>query len=760
MSSPERQHGWISRAGVLLLLILPMLGCANQDKAGDSFFDGLFAADLTARKPLPPKDGGPPDEGPPAAQIYPGTAGGANGVTGSAGAAHLMAAAAPGVARAPAGDSYDLNFENADISAVVKALMGDVLGMTYSVDPRVQGAISLSSGRPLPKSDILPILEAALKVANAAVVKDGPLYRIVPTSEAIGGGITDRGGRGSRVESGYGISVLPLKYVSAQAVIRVIESFAARPGAVRVDPQRNLIVIQGTSTERASALEAALALDVDWLRNQSVGIYPLRNASPEAVITELQGIMASGDGQTGQNMVKFMPVSRINAILAVAKTREQIAEVGAWINRLDQSDTSNTGLRVYRVRFGSAKIIAGLLNEVFTGRSSTAGGSDLAQLTPGASTQSASTGLGASSSSSSSSSSDDDDDDNSGSGSGSSGSSGFSSGSTSQQQGSSRDRAPGQANGASASGTGGPAPFPNVRISADVANNALLIYATREQYKAIERAVRELDRAPLQVAIDTIIAEVTLSDNLQYGVQFYLSSAALGMGKNQGSVGFGETKTLKRMIPGFNLLLGPAQDPRLIVDALKNLTQVKVLSSPSLVVLDNQPATLTVGDQVPIATSSAQSNQAADAPTVNTIDFRNTGVILSVTPRVNANGVVALDVEQEISHVVNQGTGATLTPTISQRKIKSSIAVASGQTVLLGGLISERHEVTKQGLPILSELKGIGDLFGSTNKTTSRTELILFIRPQIIRDGVDAQLVAEELRSKVFLLSGGSRSRP
>jgi general secretion pathway protein D len=730
----------------MLVLILPMLGCAGQDKTGgEAFFDGLFAADITARRPLPQSDSGPPDEGPPPPQIYPGSAGGPNG---SAAYMDTQATTAR-VGRVGGGDTYDLNFENADISAVVKALMGDVLGYPYSVDPRVSGSISLSSGRPLPKSDVLPMLEAALKVANAAVVKDGPLYRVVPSSEAIGAGTTDRGGRG-RIEPGYGISVLPLKYVSAQAVIRVIESFAARPGAVRIDPQRNLIIIQGTSTERSSALEAALALDVDWLRNQSVGIYPLRNASPEAVITELEGIMASGEGGTGQNMVKFMPVSRINAVLAVAKTREQIAQVQAWITRLDQSDTSNTGLRVYRVRFGSAKIIAGLLNEVFTGRASTAGTSDLAQLTPGATAQSAST----SSQSSTSSSSDDDDDDDS-----SSSSSGFSSGST-QQQGSSRDRAPGQANGTAAAGAGGPAPFPNVRISADIANNALLIYATREQFKAIERAVRELDRAPLQVAIDTIIAEVTLSDNLQYGVQFFVSSAAMGLGKNKGSIGYGETKKLERMIPGFNLLLGPNQDPRLIIDALKNLTQVKVLSSPSLVVLDNQPATLQVGDQVPIATSSAQSNQSADAPTVNTIDFRNTGVILSVTPRVNANGVVALDVEQEISHVVNQGTGTTLTPTISQRKVKSSIAVASGQTVLLGGLISERHETTRQGLPILSDLKGIGELFGSTSKSVSRTELILFIRPQIIRDGVDAQLVAEELRSKVFLLSGGTRAKP
>lgn len=735
------------------MLALTLAGCVS-DKASDSGgFDALFAADLTAKRPLPAHSGGSvSQERIPAAQVYPGT-GSPTGTT--------VIAGRPGVS--PAGDdggttgSYNLNFENADISAVVKALLGDVLALNYSLDPRVQGTISLSSGRPIVRKDVLPLLESALKVANAAVVKDGPIYRIVPMSEAIGSGPTDTASTGAP-EPGYGISVLPLKYVSAAAVTRVIESFAARPGAVRVEPGTNLLVVQGSSTERASAMEAALALDVDFLKNQSVGIYPVKNGSPEAVIAELQNIMSSGEGGTAQNLVKFMPVSRLNAVLAIAKTREQINQVSAWVSRLDQADYGNTSLRVYRVRFGSAKVIAGLLNEIFTGKASTPGTSDLSQLTPGVSVQRSTSDFGAgatavgssvfnnsssggSSSSSSDSSSDDEDSSDSGSS-----SSGTSNGSTTP----------------TASANSGPAPFPNVRISADIGNNSLLIYASREQYRAIERAIEELDKAPLQVAIDTIIAEVTLKDDLSYGVQYYLTSNDVGLGRNNGSIGLNTTpadaqnarQSLQKMIPGFNLVLGPKQDPRLILSALKNLTQVKVLSSPSLVVLDNQPATLQVGDQVPIATRSAVSVDDPDAPVVNNIDFRNTGVILSVTPRVNANGVVSLDVEQEISNVVSGAT--TLTPTISQRRVKSSVAVASGQTVLLGGLIQERQTKTRTGIPVLSDLKGVGDLFSTTSKSLDRTELILFIRPQIIRDGVDAQLVAEELRSKVQMLTGGT----
>lgn len=739
----------------MLFCACMLTSCAGpSEKSGESggAFDLLFGVDLTAKKPLPMRGRGDGDEKVPPAQVYSGLDGAVGRTAPGTGAGPAGSSGAPGTAGSTTG-TFDLNFENADIAAVTKSLLGDVLSLNYSIDPRVQGQISLSSGRPIMRSQVLPLLEAALKVSNAAVVKDGPIYRIVPISEAIGSGPTDNASTGAP-EPGYGISVVPLKYVAASAVIRVVESFAARPGAVRIEPGTNLLIVQGSSTERASAMEAALALDVDFLKNQSVGIYPVKNGSPEAIIAELQNVLGTGEGGTGQNLVKFLPISRLNAVLAVAKTKEQINQVTAWVGRLDQADYGNTSLRVYRVRFGSAKVIAGLLNEIFTGKAGTPGTSDLSQLTPGVSVQRSISDFG--SGATSVGSSQFANNQNTGSGGGGDissdgdGDSGIAGAGTQTGNGSTT---PGTA------ANNGPGPFPNVRISADVGNNSLLIYASREQYRAIERAVEELDKAPLQVAIDTIIAEVTLKDDLQYGVQFFLKSKDVNLSPGKGSIGLGQQAVLERLIPGFNLVLGPKQDPRLILSALRTLTTVKVLSSPSLVVLDNHPATLQVGDQVPIATRSATSVDDPDAPLVNNIDFRNTGVILSVTPRVNSNGVVSLDVEQEISNVVNNGDQATLTPTISQRRVKSSIAVASGQTVLLGGLISDRKETNKSGIPILGDLKAIGPLFSTTRTTTNRTELILFIRPQIIRDGVDAQLVSEELRSKVNLLGGGTAGR-
>jgi general secretion pathway protein D len=281
--------------------------------------------------------------------------------------------------------------------------------------------------------------------------------------------------------------------------------------------------------------------------------------------------------------------------------------------------------------------------------------------------------------------------------------------------------------------------------------------------------LRQLDRPQLQVAIDATVAEVTLNDNLNYGVQFFLQSQYFGVKPGTGSVsnipasppGVPSVNAaglvgaaLNRAFPGFNFLIGSEATPNMILDALHAVTDLRVLSNPSLVVLDNQVATLSVGNDVPISTGSANVLNSATATSntiVNTIDYRSTGIIIRVLPRVNVNGNVRLDIEQEISQVLNGSTNTTtnLTPTVSQRKVKSSLAVATGQTVLLAGLIQEQKEIDRNGIPLLDQIAGIGDAFSHQGKTGARTELIIFIRPQIIRDSVDAHYVAEELRTKL-----------
>jgi general secretion pathway protein D len=652
---------------------------------------------------------------------------------------------------------YTLNFENAQISQVAKSVLGDILGVPYVIDSRAQGTISLSTGRPVDKKDMLYVLESALSANNLVMVKNASGYRIAPANEGAIGSV-DAGKDGA--EPGFGLTVIPLQYVSGTTLAKLLEGFATRPGAIRTDPSGKLLLVVGTGTERESALETVRSFDVDWLRGQSVGMYPVQNSTPEPIVGELEKIMDSGDSGLGHGLVKFQPVARLNSILVVASKPELLRVASRWIARLDEPSTSTASVKVYKVRYGDAKQIAQLLQQVFT---TNAGSAESAtnEIAPGSGVKamsaaerltggvsSASSGLGSSSGFG---------------GLGSSGGLGNANSSGSPAQGGVQRTAATQFGGApvatlnselnalSDSGSGGPQ-LPNVRITADLINNSVLIYARPEEYKLIERTLMQLDRPKLQVAIDVTIAEVTLNDQLNYGVQFFLGGGAISNTTsgtipsiiNNVASNVGATTTGTGLSGGLNIIAGHPASPRVVINALSAITDVKILSNPSLVVVDNGDASLEVGDQVPIATGSATVLSANNA-VVNTVDYKNTGVILHVQPHVNYNGSVTLEIDQ----LVSQPTTTSLTPTISTREVKSTISVVSGQSVLLAGMIQDNQSKSRSGVPILGQLPYVGAAFGTTGKTDVRTELIMFIRPQIIRDGADASMVAEELRAKM-----------
>ncbi|GKQ52149.1 type II secretion system secretin GspD [Bradyrhizobium sp. Ce-3] len=665
----------------------------------------------------------------------------------TAGTATRMASAVDGDVIAEGG-GIELNFDNADIPTVVKSVIGDSLGMNYVVDPRVQGVITLASAQRIPRKDVLPIFESVLRMSNAALLREDNLVRIVPLPEAAGAGVSVIGAG----QPGYGVSIVPLRFVSAAAIGKTAESFLSRPGAVRVDQARNVLLIQGTASERQAALGVIGTLDVEWLRNQSVGLYPLKSTAPDTMIRELEKVFDTADGGQGQGVIKFQPVSRMNAVLAVSKNSKVLERATQWVRRLDRSDPTGTTVRVYSLRFGNARSIARTLNEMFVGRSSqSAGDSQTSATAPGQNgTTSRIDSLGAGTLGSSN---------NNNNTQGATGGSTDVSGNANKTQVGFGDRKDDdQDNAGPAGGTAlGSLPrgvFQNVRISADKSTNAIMVYSNQEDYLVIERALEQLDRPRLQVAVDAMVAEVTLTNQLQYGVQAYLTSANAGAGPDKGSVGLftaaqsaAQTALLSRVLPGFNAVLGAEANPKLVLNALSTLTTVKVLSAPSLVVADNEPAILEVGDQVPISTGSTVTGLNV----VSSISRQNTGIILKVLPHVHPNGSIELEIEQEVSNVVNPAgaSAQNLTPTISQRRIHSTIATSSGQTALLGGLIKEDDERTVSGLPGLNEIKYLGDLLGQKSDSKTRSEIIVFVTTKIVRNPHDAQVVAEEFRERL-----------
>ncbi|MET4386013.1 general secretion pathway protein D [Bradyrhizobium sp. F1.4.3] len=734
------------------------VGDAGVDAAQLDVSDKVRSLDLLPRQPQPVN----------ALAATTGSQGGGNVRAAMYEGSEVTAVADDRLMPTPNGNGFDLNFENTPVATVAKVVLGDILHVGYTIDPRVQGTVSLVSVRPVPKSDMVFVLENALRLSGVVLLHDTTGYRLTPLGDAVGGGRLDAAA--ANPEPGFGISVVPLQYVSAQTLLKLTDSFATRAGAIRADTTRNLLLIQGTGAERRTAVDTVLSFDVDWMRGQSVGIFPVSSGSPAPVIAELEKIVDSGENGLSQNVIKFMPITRLNAVMVVTKKPEMLRTAATWIKRLDRNDTARTTVHVYRVKYGDARQIARVLTDMFLGGSS---GNLLdsadSQVAPGSGAVATSSVADRLSLNGNSSSNIGGFASRGNSAAGAMGQgigAGGQANNPNQSQGNNAALDSGRGSG---TGNGQPA-MQDVRITPDAVNNNLLIYADQANYRIIEATLLQIDEPQLQVAIDATIAEVTLNNTLSYGVQTYLTSRNLGLKPNTGSILNTQATTapatvtdattgaasvagsvtnafINRAFPGFNFLIGSETQPSLILDALHAVTSVKVLSNPSLVVINNQVATLQVGDVVPVSTGSATVLTTSNT-VVNTIDYRNTGIILKVSPRVSVNGTVRLDIEQEISNV-SATSANSLTPTVSERRVKSQIAVVNGQTVLLAGLISEQQSGSRNALPVLDQIPGLGDAFGHQSNATQRTELIIFIRPQIIRDGSDAHVVAEELRSRL-----------
>jgi len=743
------------RVGIVLLQALLLTHCSSFQMTQKDFSGGfsqqdavgstISNTDLSARAPMAMDDGAGNSGGAQAPMLFPGTEPDSAPPPAyrDAEERRRTASAEPVTLR---GDGVEMNFEGTDIASAAKTLLGDILHLNFQIDPRVQGSVTLASVGPVPRKNVLPAFESALRMQNAAIVHDGAFIKIVPISEAAAHTSISMGAG----EPGFGVSVVPLRYVSAMSAAKAAENLVARAGSIKADQARNLLLVQGTASEREAAIDVISTFDVEWMRNQSVGVYPLKSTSPESMIGELERVFETREGGPGNGVIQFQPISRMNAVMVVTKNPDYLKQTTRWVQRLDRADTSGSMVRTYRLRYGNAADVAKMLGNIFGGQQAGAGDSPMNQIAPGSTTRE--TRLDSLNAQGS----------NSARQSGATGATGATGSTRSATPIAAAFEAFSNQKNTDANGpqntppiSGGAAPhgvFENVRITPDTVNNAVLVYSTQEQYRVVERALRDVDRPRLGVAIDATIAEVTLTDKLQYGVQYFLSNnnnvAAGFVGTTAQAIG---AAALKTAAPGFNLLLGSNASPKVILSALSSVTDVRVLSSPSIVAMDNQPALLQVGDEVPISTGTATILSNSNTPIVNQIELLNTGVILKVLPHVNANGSIQLEIDQEVSSVPNNsGNQQTLTPTISQRRIHSTVAAMSGQTVLLGGLISDNTTRSRDGIPGLSNIQVLGGLFSTTDNSKTRSEIIIFIRPQLIRNSIDARAVTQEFRDKLL----------
>jgi general secretion pathway protein D len=639
------------------------------------------------------------------------------------GPAALSLAAPPAT---PSQSDVRLAFDGTDIRTVIDQILGNILHQNYTIDPGVTGTATLRSVTPLARADLLPTLQTLLAADHAVLLRQNGIFRVMPQAEAeISSVMAGDAATG-------GAAVISLRYADPLELTIALKPFVANSGRIVAEETENAVIVEGDPATRLALTSLVKAFDVDALAGQSYEIFPVGAGNAKDFAAAFSAALARSGGtptdagsyQTKEPAVSVVPLERINAVLVIAKNESLIFDAQRVYAVLNQeSDETVRGWHVYYLQNGRANDAAYVLQQAFTPDDVTA------QPTPAApglqpagfngqdgNSDSGSTGIG-----------------------GILGGAGQSGGSTGAAAGTDENA---DASLGPLSGGPGTANPDAMRIIPDMENNSLLVYGTEAEDDQVNAMLEKIDISPVEVRIDATIAEVDLNDALQYGTQFFFKSGGINAVLSNGT-----TSSLTTNFPGFVLSGDGADAAPLAISALQAVTTVHVLSSPELLVLDGQAGSLQVGNDVPYLSQTSQSTTSAGAPVVNSIDYRETGVILQVTPHVGNDGEVTLDVAQEVSGVQAGVTTAGInSPTFSERALTSRIAVADGQTVGLAGLISDSNAQTNSGIPFLKNIPLIGDLAGSQNNTRTRTELLVLITPHVIRTQNDADALTADLR--------------
>ncbi len=648
------------------------------------------------------------------------------------------------------GPSVALNFEGADLRDVVRNILTDILNESYTIEPQVGGTVTIRTTSGIPREALPATLEMLLRMNGAAMVKESGIWKILPAAAAVRGNLTPQLGNSTRaLQPGFSVQIVPLRFMSARQMAAVLEPFLKEATAVRVDDLRNLLILSGTELELRHLFETIDMFDVNWMAGMSVGMFTLQSADVKTVMADLDKALGPAATSPITGILRIIPIERMNALLIVTPQPEYLEEAKKWIERLDKGGEGG-GVRfyVYQVQNSRAERIGPLLQQAFTGRAPTPT-TQAPTLAPGTP---AGTIVGAPP---------------------------F----QAQPAVPVANQPPAQVNvqvapGAAAlaaaqaaargvTGGDGVGVVRNVQVVSDKDNNTILIVATPAEYSVIEAALKKLDVPQRQVVIEVTIAEVKLTDSLQFGVEWLFRGGApsgRGSGGNvtrstpfnpqpSGTTTISANPALA-LLQGFYYLINNAAFPGGVQAALHLLDQygdVKVISNPHLASLDNQKATIKVGDKIPICQQTIVGGTTNAVTT--TAQYIDTGVLLQVTPHINAGGLVTLEVQAEVS-IAGTTTTPCESPPINTRSIQTLLAVPTGQTMVMGGLILEDKENSSSGLPILARIPVLGGLFGSQELKNNRTELVMFITPRVVENEADVRRIIDELRRRMETLDG------
>jgi general secretion pathway protein D len=627
----------------------------------------------------------------------------------------------------PAGGDVVFNFEGESLQAVIKAILGDLLGHNYVIAPGVQGQVTFATAKPISMDQAMGVLEMLLAWNNATLVYKDGRYTVLPVSQAIPGNLIPRTGSPTDAR-GYEIRAVPLKYISATAMQEMLQPYARQGSIIKADNTRAMILIAGTRADLEAYLQTVEIFDVDWLAGMSVGIFPLERVEASTVVPEMEKIFGEGGPTPLAGLFRFLPIERINAVLVITPQPDYLDDAEEWLRKLDRGGSeSGSQLYVYYVKNVKATDLAEKLTEIFTGqsgssRSASRGPTGVGGVVPGIESVEIKT--------------------------------------TDSKNNESRPAAPARtsADGISI------VQSDDIRITAIEESNALMIRATPGEYDSILGAIKRLDIVPLQVHIEAKILQVDLSNGLEFGVEWFFENAA--QSRNPAYHNARRENPSRRVWNSFAGTAGSGGlswtflniETEALISTLQSESRVQVLSAPSMVVLNNKDASINVGKQIPVVSAvyNPYGNVGNNDPNNPTpgyngsqsfVQFRDTGIKLSVTPRVNPGGLVYMEVSQEES-TPGESADATGNVPVDRRSIETEIAVQSGKTVLLGGLIRETRQNGEAGVPGLSKIPLIGKLFGNSTSGMQRQELLVLITPTVIDSAESAQSLTDDYRER------------
>ncbi|WP_281928029.1 type II secretion system secretin GspD [Methylocystis iwaonis] len=685
-------------------------------------------------------------------------------------------------------EGVTLNLANLPIPQAAKIVVGDILGADFVVDPKLDGKVTIHTANPVRKSAALDLFQSALRVAGASVVKSGTIYKIVPSDQAAISGevITSDSTPLDAAQFGEGARVVQLRYVSAAEMKRVLEPIAARGAIVRADDARNTLTLTGAPQDLATLQDAIDMFDIDTMKGMSFALVPVRSGDADLLADDLKNVFGSEKEGPMGGMIRFIGNKRLSSILVISSQPQYLARARTWIEKLDaRAEHAEKQFFTYRVQNRPAKELMTVLTSIFGakgqgessvsprfGQSSLSSGNGFGGGLGGG--QGATSPLGALSASGPTSgvsgggvASNGGLGGGGGMGGGLGGGGGLSGGVGSPSSISGFSVPGGAQNGAAQ----GPTPAVSMdndryKIGVDDAKNALIVMATPEDYRRIRQVIETLDVLPNQVFLEATIAEVSLNDTLRFGVRWFMQSHSNLFGFSSGA---GKAPAPNDLL-GSNLLGAPvgavfpgfayafrALNQQVTFNALNTITDVNIISTPSLTVLDNREAMLQVGDQIPVQTLTSVS---AIGNTFNSVNYTNTGVILKITPHISESGRVMLELEQEVSNVDPNTAAGSTTPTIQQRRVKTQVVVNDGESLMLGGLVKDQNGNGSAQVPVAGDVPLVGNLFKDKGNTILKSELVIMITPHVVRSLSEGREITEEYKRKLLNISTRAIGRP